>query len=397
MIKLIKQYIKENRYELLTTFFLFTNLYAFTFPSWMYFIGVGMIAYKFNKYAVRPVGKWQIIAAFLGAVWFSTIINAAFDLRPILFTLIVLSTSPYITSPAWHLYKKKLMRNIFIGFAVTVVVSVYAKATGVNYQIYRYGGSMVEYGGIDEFCGFAKFPMWNSAAAAMSTMYFTYLLLQNKTANKKLKAFFLVMLFTSFYVCLISSSRTAAAFSVLSCACMFKWLTHKFQKMLQYGIIIGGIGIFLMPLFTEGAARMLQKQETQNVTGVTSRDELWAKRAEEFASSPLYGVGYAVSGVGAGRNIGRDESGSSWYAILAQTGIIGFVIALMIWVKSYTGPKWIQYDEFNLLVLATLLFFTLHSIFEGYMFQGGWYMCVICWMCVGIVNEAKMYRKQLCE
>lgn len=396
MFKLINKYIKNNAYEILLTFFLFSNLYPYTFPSWFYFIGIAMIAMKMLKYKVNVVGKWQIVGVFLGAVWFSTFINMAFDLRPVLFTAIVIMVSPYVTSLRWHLYKKKLMRNIFIGFAVTVLVSVYAKMTGVNYQvtIRMLGEGMEQYGGVDEFSGFAKFPMWNSAAAAMSTIYFAFLLLQGKVKSMKMRFLFLLMAFVSFYICVISASRSAAAFSALSCACLLKWMTNRFQKFLQYGILIGTISVLLLPVFTEGAARMLQKQEVQDDTGISSRDLLWEQRAKEFASSPVWGVGYAVSGVGDARKIGRDESGSSWYAILSQTGIIGFILALGIWLKSYVKPREIRYDEFNLLVLASLLFFTVHSIFEGYMFQGGWYMCVICWMCVGIINEAKMYRRK---
>lgn len=397
MINKIYSYIAHNFYELVVTFFLFTNLYPYTFPSWMYFIGIFLIAVKFLSCNTKVVGRWHIIGFFLLAIWFSTVVNMAYDLRPILFTVIVLLASPFITSLRWHLFKKKLMRNIFIGFAITVLVSVYAKLTGVNYQVMirMMGESMEQYGKSDEFSGFAKFPMWNSAAAALSTLYFAFLLIKSKSNRKLLKLFYLVMLFTSFYICVISASRTAAAFSAFSCLLLLKWMTRRVQKMLKYLVTVGAVGLLLLPVFIEGADRMMQKQKYQAETGVTSRDELWEKRGQEFKSSPIWGVGFAVNGTGADRKIGRDESGSSWYAILAQTGIIGLVLALCIWLKSYSRIGEINYDKFNLLVLAALLFFTVHSIFEGYMFQGGWYMCIICWMCVGIVNEAKMYRKKI--
>ncbi len=140
---------------------------------------------------------------------------------------------------------------------------------------------------------------------------------------------------------------------------------------------------------------MLQKQEHQEVTGKTSRDGLWAQREAEFLSSPVFGVGFAVQGVGEQRQIGRGESGSSWFSILAQTGLIGFVIAVILWSKVFTRLKRIDYDSENVLTYALFLFFTVHSILEGYMFQGGWYMCVICWLTVGIITEAKIYKKYL--
>ena len=145
----------------------------------------------------------------------------------------------------------------------------------------------------------------------------------------------------------------------------------------------------------DSATRMLQKQETQEETGVTSRDLLWAQRMAEFNSSPIYGVGFAVQGTDEDQTVGRGESGSSWLSILAQTGVIGFVIALILWCKSFTRLRHIRYDSENVLAYALFLFFTVHSILEGYMFQGGWYMCVICWLTVAVVTEARMYRKYL--
>lgn len=66
MFKLINKYIKNNAYELLLTFFLFSNLYPYTFPSWFYLISIAMIAMKMLKYKVNVVGKWQIVGVFWG-------------------------------------------------------------------------------------------------------------------------------------------------------------------------------------------------------------------------------------------------------------------------------------------------------------------------------------------
>lgn len=156
------------------------------------------------------------------------------------------------------------------------------------------------------------------------------------------------------------------------------------------------IGALSYSFFKTSATRMLQKQAQQQETGVTSRDKLWEQRIAEFKSSPIIGVGFAVHGVDEeNRQIGRDESGSSWLAVLAQTGAVGFMIVLAIWYTVFTRPKYIKYDYENILVYALFVFFTLHTIFEGYMFQGGWYMCAICWMTLGVLSESRLYRKQI--
>lgn len=392
----IISYLKNNFFELFITFCLFSNLYPYTLPSYIYYIGILFILMKMMKCKTGMVSKFNVYLLFIGAIWLSTLINFAIDFRPLLFTVILIISAPFVTSMRWHLYKKKLLHNIYKGFACTVIVSLIAKAMGINYQVtMRLGSSMIQYGGIDEFSGFAKFPMWNSAAAAVSMLYFAYLFLKNRTAETRVKVFYILMYLASLYVCLISASRSAFGLAALLSILLMKWFTPNIGRMTKYIVIFGCIGVLSFPFFMESATRMIQKQEYQEATGNTSRDGLWAQRKAEFLSSPIYGVGFAVQGVGEQRLIGRGESGSSWFSILAQTGLIGFVIAVILWSKTFTKLKRIDYDKENILTYALFLFFTVHSVLEGYMFQGGWYMCVICWLTVGVINEAKLYRKYL--
>lgn len=390
-------FIKNNKLELLITFCIFSNLYPYTLPQFLYYVGLALIAYKMTKYNVHFVSQNFIYITFLGIIFLSSLLNLALDLRLILFTGILVLGGPFVTSIRWHLYKKKLMYCFFGGFATTVIVSIIAKLLNINYQVMiRLGGvSMAKYGGTDEFSGFAKFPMWNSAAAAVSIIFFTYLLLNGIRKKSKYRWLFIIMLLASIYVCIISASRSAFAFSILVSAALFYWLSFNVKTIVKYILLFSVLSIFLLPYYIDGAQRMIQKQQGQKSTGVTSRDELWNKRINEFDSSPIFGVGFAVNGIGAQRKIGRDESGGSWIAILAQTGIIGFIVTIILWVKNFTSVKSIKFDTKYILIYALFCYFTLHSILEGYMFQGGWYMCLICWMCVGILSEAQMYRKQL--
>lgn len=392
----IKKYYRNNKMELLITFCIFSNLYPYNIPTFVYYIGLALLAFKMSRNKVHLESKYAIYIVFLALVWLSSIVNMVIDLRLILFTAILVMCGPFITSLRWHLFKKKLMYNFVIGFATTVVISLIAKVKGVNNQLLRFGGeSMMQYGGVDEFSGYAKFPMWNSAAAAISIILFAYLLFRNKGKSTKYQYILLFMLLASIYVCLLSASRSAFGLAVLASGLLFYWLSFNVKAIVKYAVIFGVIGILSLPFFMKGATRMMMKQEAQESTGMTSRDFLWNRRMAEFNSSPIFGVGYAVNGVGADRRIGRDESGGSWIAILAQTGVVGFAVALILWLRTFTPVKKVKYDPEYVLAYAIFCFFTVHTILEGYMFQGGWYMCVICWTCVGLLSEAQMYRKQL--
>lgn len=262
------------------------------------------------------------------------------------------------------------MHNIFIGFACTVVVSLVAKFQAVNYQVTkRLGESMMLYGGVDEFSGYAKFPMWNSAAAAVSMLYFAYLLFREGEKKKWTRIFYIVMFLASMYVCLISASRSAFGLAVILSVALLKWLSPNIGKLTKYIVIFGVIGVLSFPFFMDSATRMLQKQEVQEETGVTSRDFLWAQRMAEFHSSPVYGVGFAVQGTDENQTVGRGESGSSWLAILAQTGVIGFVIALILWCKTFTRLRNIRYDSENVLIYALFLFLLYIPFWKGICFR----------------------------
>lgn len=126
---------------------------------------------------------------------------------------------------------------------------------------------MMEYGGVDEFSGYAKFPMWNSAAAAMSIILFAYLLFKNKGKGSKYQYLLLLMLLASIYVCLLSASRSAAGLAVVSSGLLFYWLSFNAKAIMKYVMVFGVIGVLSFPFFMKSAERMMQKQDAQEATG----------------------------------------------------------------------------------------------------------------------------------
>lgn len=46
LIRNVKWYVKANGYNLLTTFLIFTNLFPYYFPNYLYYGGLGMIGYN---------------------------------------------------------------------------------------------------------------------------------------------------------------------------------------------------------------------------------------------------------------------------------------------------------------------------------------------------------------
>lgn len=387
------RYIRQNWFELLVTVLIFSNLYPRYFSRFCYYLGLALVLFKMLRMRCSFQAASGMTFVFLAVTWLSVLINFAIDLRPVIFTAIVAATSAMITNLKMYLWKRKLMLNLFIGFALSAVVSCVSKALGYNYQVIRKGHN--ELLG-DEFSGVAAGPMWNSAASAVAMIFFSYLLFRNGRKKLWVTIVLIFLDLAAAYSCIISASRSAFAFGVLASALLLYFLSNNMGKIVKYVVIFGVILSFSYSFFYEGAERMLNKQTGTTIEN-NSRTAIWNDRIAEFNSSPIFGVGFAVHGTDDEQTLGRSESGSSWLAILAQTGILGFACIIVIWLKTLLTYRRIKYDAFNKLCFALLIWFTLHSMFEGYMFQGGWYMCFICWLCVGIVNEAAMYRKRLMQ
>ena len=126
-------------------------------------------------------------------------------------------------------------------------------------------------------------------------------------------------------------------------------------------------------------------------SGQTSRSLLWAARIKEFSSSPIFGVGFGNIKV---RPVGYEsstETGSGWLTALSQIGAVGFLLVCVLVYKARLPKEYLQTDSVAALMQAVMLFLVLHSLFESYMVQVGWYMCFVFWLLVGILDDFKTY------
>lgn len=389
----IFKYIRNNWFELLVTFFIFTNLFPYWFPQWMYYLSFVMILYKMNKF--HPLGttpKTSLFVGFVICLWISTIIGMALDLRLVIFSLIIFISMPR-KSINWHNYKIKLLYNIFIGFGVATIVNFYAKQNGIN--LIRVDEYMLKMGRVAEFSGFASYAMWTGCSAALSAVFFTSIAFRKIRKGVVARIFSYVMILVSLYITLISGSRSAFFLSLACIVLVIALQTEKIGNFLKVAFVLGITAIFFVPFLEDNSQAMMQKKNGLEITVEdTSRDALWAQRIAEFKSSPIFGIGFAAHGVGDAKRVGRNESGGSYISVLAQAGIVGVIFIALIWVAAFMLPKKIGKDPDVILLYAGFVFFCFHSIVEGYMFQAGWYLCLIIWMIIGVMIEHKLYGRQ---
>lgn len=383
-------YIKQNFLELIITFCILSNLFGFFLPHFLYYIALTLLGIKMKEMGVKHNKNSNLFILFILLIVISSLINMMLDLRLVLFSFILILTCPIYTSLRWHLYKKRIMQNLFIGFIGVVLINLYAKMIGYNLRAMVQGWEDLT---DKQFSGYCDQPMWLAAAAAVSTIFCAYLVFEQKKKKRMRQYFYIVLLLCSIYITMISGSRSAFL-AAMGAMCIVQYLLVKNKvRLIKYVISAAAVAIVLSPIFlnrkTFGA--MLAKQEYQEEVGSTSRDGVWSDRMAEFKSSPLIGVGFGAHGVGEDKEVSTVETGGGWISILAQTGILGLVLAISIIFKAFTPIRKIRQDNSMMVIYAAYFFFIVHSIVEGYMFQGGWYLCLIFWMVIGLLIENKQY------
>lgn len=383
-------YIKQNLLELIITFCILSNLFGFFLPHFLYYIALTLLGIKMKEMGVKHNKNSNLFILFILLIVISSLINMMLDLRLVLFSFILILTCPIYTSLRWHLYKKRIMKNLFIGFIGVVLINLYAKMIGYNLRAMIQGWEDLT---DKQFCGFCDQPMWLAAAAAVSTIFCAYLVFEQIKKKRMQQYFYIVLLLCSIYVTMISGSRSAFL-AAMGAMCVVLYLLVKNKaRLIKYVISAAVVVLVLSPIFfnrkTSGA--MMAKQEYQEEIGQTSRDQIWTDRMVEFKSSPLIGVGFGAHGVGEDKEVSTVETGGGWISILAQTGILGLVLAISIIFKAFTPIRKIRQDNSMMVIYAVYFFFIVHSIVEGYMFQGGWYLCLIFWMVIGLLIENKQY------
>lgn len=389
MFQEIKRFVGKHKFEYLITFFVFTNLFPSWFPQFMYYIAFALMLYKMRKFPMRSCGKTTMFYVFIAFLWLSTTINMVLDLRLVLFSLVLYMAAPRL-SIKWHLYKIKLLYCIFSGFGIATLANLYAKLAGINhtfqdeYTMYR----------VAEFSGFCNHPMWTSCAAAFSTLFFTSMAFRDTVKSKMQRYICFAMILASLYVTMVGASRSAFFLS-LACLLLIIWMQSKNFAVVRNLVVVGVAAVAFAPFLMKNSEAMMNKKNGLEITTEnTSRDELWAQRMEEFKSSPIFGIGFAAHGVGLNKRVGRNESGGSFISVLAQAGIIGVFFVALIWMAAILFPKQIGSDPNMILFYAGFVFMSIHSILEGYMFQAGWYLCLIIWLVLGLLTEHKMMRRK---
>lgn len=192
---------------------------------------------------------------------------------------------------------------------------------------------------------------------------------------------------------LASSSRVATAATAVT------YVTLVFRRGRTLGVVLGAaaaLGMGAVVLAPQGGSPGSSTVSAMSSKGTTNtRADLWESRLEEFASSPLLGIGVAM-GTGGGAAIEssgdiRVEPGSSYLALLAMTGLSGtvtFAVALGLVLRRFARCEVGRVEKET--VIAMGVFLAVHGIAEGWILSFGSPLAFLFWLWLGKIGDASV-------
>lgn len=280
------------------------------------------------------------------------------------------------------MYKLLLIVCVIIG-----VGSFFARFLGINFMKTYTKDFVFQVG---QFGGLTTHSMMLGPIAGIGALYMAYI------AYLSRKKLYWMLSSLSAISVLFSASRSALAAMVAGFTIMLFRLSGSLNKFAITSVICIMIGTASFPLWGSALDSVRAKNEANIKAGgaINSRETLWNARLNEFRNNPIVGVGFCAidrtfsKDENLDTRTGMVESGSSWLIILSMTGLVGAILLIPVFARSYL-TAYRDEDSFSALVCGILTLFFVHMIAEGYIFYGGSQMAFMLWLTVGVAMDCK--------
>jgi O-antigen ligase len=242
-----------------------------------------------------------------------------------------------------------------------------------------------------DFAGLYNHSMTLGPMSAIAVLYGIYIFDRDKGNFFCIVVCLLTIL--CFLSCVKSGSRSALLGLIISVPFFyFKISKGKVFKLFLFIALLIIILVIAFPLYEAYTEQLFGKfSNSENEGSITaSRDIKWKARIDEFIDSPIFGVGYANS---THEKIGKDgqiEPGSSWLAILSMTGISGFLIFIIYYLKSFVLKiKYFNLTKVQYFKMSVVLLLSIYMVFEGVIMLAGTLMSAMIWLSLGTTTTIK--------
>lgn len=309
--------------------------------------------------------------------------------RLILFISVMCTAFPVISNIKFYIFRKYCFNIAIIVGIILSCITFICYFLGINYMTYEANLEFTEKGGL--FAGLFKHSIIMGTISGASVCALLYY-----SITKSWKYIFIMI--PCFSSLMFSASRGAIYATIAGCVAllllMIREQTYK-KKVISYSITCIAL-LFIILTQTNLMFGIEDKAENRYESNIlSSRENKIGYRVEEFKSSPIIGIGFSsideYGGDGYDRETGVVEPGSSWFAVLSMTGIIGLLFVTKIIYDSYINI--ISANRGNkYLHVSIMIFFIMASFSEGYIFAGGSTLCFLFWLTIGQCIELKYYK-----
>jgi len=348
--------------------------------------------------AKKPVKVNFLVFLFIIAAITSLLVNDVPPLfsaneRLLIFVLISSVAGPLLNSPNIFLFRNQIF------CVINRILILLSALSFVTYLL----GIAFPWSGTGASSGFFNHSLMLGPLAAVSLLILVYIKIDfmKLRMDIKYKKYINLLILLVFLALLVSSSRSSIlGFGAGLLFLIYKINQNKFGKLISAIFKIVLIMLISSPIwfsYTEGIRQKMEYSDSQGGLA-SSRNAHWDARLYEFNSSPLFGIGFATAdiksplAIGINEQTGGLEPGSSWIAILAMTGVFGFVVIVLLFVYLFV---FLWRDKNNLsksgILGALLLFFGLHMGAEGYFLAAGSFLFFYIWLLLGVILGYKQY------
>lgn len=295
--------------------------------------------------------------------------------RYLAFLAMILTLGPFFKSRALYNFNKRIIYYFIFLFFVIVLLSIPL----LGNQVY-----------------FAGITSQSMVLAPISAICIVYLVSNIKTfwKNRKIikKLIYLFLLLASIIILIATASRSSIVGCLISILFYFLVKSKNLLKLIKSLVVFIIILGLSFPIWKNQLDGILLKFEIQdNMDGNNSRTSMWNSRIAEFRSSPVIGIGFSNvlrGSAGYRSEIDSIELGSSWLGLLSQTGILGLLSFLIMFISIFIRLWKIKNkDDTKYFLLSLLIFFSLHMIFEGYILAAGSILSIFFWLTLGFSNN----------
>ncbi len=331
--------------------------------------------------------------------------------------LLLLVASPLINSPSLARFRRVVWIVLWwilgIYSILSLVIHICEIAYGSGIHSYMFRGLFVS----RMVCGLI---------CSLTAVVYSVPLFAGRV-SRGARVFACMVFAVSLYLVLVSTTRIGFIAIVAGLAIVFSRIKVSFRILaIALTSLVLLVGLMLLVFGDSILIPLNNKIRVYSEVGMLwSRAALFDARIHEFLSNPIFGVGYASERVltafdnfSVWVTTGVIEPGSSWLALLAQTGIIGFLLmAVFVWtviVKAYalmhnavpisgsfnfTPDEKIFHDHLNAssslmcsptTIVAVFTALLVESLVEGWILAGGAFFALFFWLSCSMIQNTKI-------